>query len=232
MIELSPDSSILWQWKFITLNYTIIFTWLVMALLITISLWGTKNLKNDGKISKWQNILETIIFYLREQIRQIMGTKGDLYLPFLGTLFLFISLSNLLAIVPLYHPPTASLSTTAALAVSVYFAVPIFGILNQGLKSYLKHYTEPTILMLPFHILGELTRTLALAMRLFGNIMSEGLIASVLLVIVPLFFPVLLELLGLIIGQVQAYIFAVLATIYVASAIQVTTPKTLNNKEK
>lgn len=229
MIELSPDSSILWKWGFITINYTIVFTWLVMALLTIFSLIGTKNLKSEGNISKWQNILETIVFYLREQVRQTMGVKGDLYLPFLGTLFLFISLSNLLAIVPFYHPPTASLSTTAALAVSVYFAVPIFGILNQGIKNYLKHYVEPTILMLPFHILGELTRTLALSMRLFGNIMSEGLIASVVLLIVPLFFPILLEALGLIIGQVQAYIFAVLATIYIASAIQVTNPKKKEN---
>ena len=131
---------------------------------------------------------------------------------------LFISIANLLDIVPVYRTPTSSLSTTAALAICVFFAVPIYGVAKLGIADYLKHYIRPTILMLPFNIIGELSRTLAMAVRLFGNMMSETLLVAILISIVPLFIPVFLQLLGLLIGQVQAYIFAVLATVYIASA--------------
>jgi F-type H+-transporting ATPase subunit a len=131
---------------------------------------------------------------------------------------LFISVANLLDIVPGYRTPTSSLSTTVALALCVFFAVPIYGITRQGLVGYLRHYIEPTPLMLPFNIIGEISRTLAMAVRLFGNMMSETMLIAILLSIAPLFLPVLLQLLGLLIGQVQAYIFAVLATVYIVSA--------------
>ena len=157
---------------------------------------------------------------MREQIRQISQQDPGPYLPFIGTLFIFISFSNLLTIFPGYHPPTDSLSTTAALALCVLVAVPFFGIAQQGLRGYLSHYLKPTVLMLPFHILSELTRTLALAVRLFGNVMSGAMIGAILLAVVPLFFPLIMQLLELLIGQVQAFIFAVLATVYIASAAQ------------
>jgi len=144
--------------------------------------------------------------------------QPDQYIAFLGTLFLFISLSNLLAVIPYYESPAGSLSTAAALAVCVFFAVPIFGVAKQGLLSYLKHYLEPSPLMLPFNIIGEFSRTLALAVRLFGNVMSGSLIVGVLLSLAPLFVPLILQILELLIGQIQAYIFAALATIYIASA--------------
>jgi F-type H+-transporting ATPase subunit a len=140
-------------------------------------------------------------------------------LPFIGTLFLFISLSNLLGVVPFFESPTSSLSTTAALALCVFVAVPVFGIAQEGLRNYLKHYIEPTPIMAPFHIISEISRTFALAVRLFGNVMSGSLIAAILLMIVPLFVPVALKLLELLIGQIQAYIFAVLAMVYITSAI-------------
>jgi F-type H+-transporting ATPase subunit a len=152
------------------------------------------------------------------QIRDISQMAPDHYIPFSGTLFLFISIANLLDIVPGYRTPTSSLSTTAALAICVFFAVPIYGIGQAGIFGYLKHYAKPTVLMLPFHIIGEFSRTIALAVRLFGNMMSETMLIAILLSIAPLFLPVLLELLGLLIGQVQAYIFAVLATVYIVSA--------------
>lgn len=107
-----------------------------------------------------------------------------------------------------------------ALALCVLVAVPIYGIAQQGLRGYLRHYLSPTVLMLPFHILSEMTRTLALAVRLFGNVMSGAMIGAILLAVVPLFFPLIMQLLELLIGQVQAFIFAVLATVYIASATQ------------
>ena len=163
-------------------------------------------------------MLETIVSAIRKQIREITGRDPDDYLPFLGTLFLFISLSNFLAIVPGYQPPTGSLTTTSALAVCVFFAVPAFGIAKDGVGRYLRHYIRPSVFMLPFHVIGELSRTLALAVRLFGNVMSGTLIAGLLLSVAPLFLPVLMQALGLLIGQIQAYIFAILATVYIASA--------------
>jgi F-type H+-transporting ATPase subunit a len=190
-----------------------------MVLLVIISLLATRNISEDvTKISRLQNFLETIISYIRSQIKEITGQDPAPYIPFLGTLLLFISLANFLSIVPFYETPTGSLSTTTALALCVFFAVPIYGIMSQGILGYLKHYIKPTPLMLPFQIIGEVSRTLALAVRLFGNMMSGTLIVGILLSVTPLFIPIIMHALGLLIGQIQAYIFAVLATIYIASA--------------
>lgn len=218
MVELSPDDIVFWRWGVVSINETIVFTWAVMALLVFLAWVTTRRLSVEPPISRWQNLFETLIGYMDSQIRGIAQMSPDRYLPFSGTLFLFISVANLLDIVPGYRTPTSSLSTTAALAICVFFAVPIYGIAQGGIAGYLKHYTEPSILMLPFHIIGEFSRTIALAVRLFGNMMSESMLIAILLTIAPLFLPVLLELLGLLIGQVQAYIFAVLATVYIVSA--------------
>jgi F-type H+-transporting ATPase subunit a len=218
MVELSPDEVVFWRWGFVSINETIVFTWIVMALLVFIAWLSARRLSVNPPIPQMQNLIETIIDYMKRQIGEIAQMDPDRYLPFTGTLFLFISISNLLDIVPGYRTPTSSLSTTAALAICVFFAVPIYGISKRGLAGYLKHYTKPTLLMLPFNIIGELSRTLAMAVRLFGNMMSESMLIAILLSIAPLFLPVLLELLGLLIGQVQAYIFGVLATVYIASA--------------
>jgi len=125
---------------------------------------------------------------------------------------------NLLSVVPGWYTPTGSFSTTTALAICVFLAVPIYGVQKLGLLGYLKQYLRPTPLMAPFNIIGELSRTLALAVRLFGNVMSGGKIAAILLAITPLFVPVVMHALGLLTGVIQAYIFAILAMVYIASA--------------
>jgi F-type H+-transporting ATPase subunit a len=140
------------------------------------------------------------------------------YIPFLGTLFSFIASANLLTIVPGYEPPTGSLSTTAALALCVFIAVPVFGIRQRGWRGYLDSYLQPTAIMLPFNIISELSRSLALAVRLFGNMMSGAMILAILLTITPFLFPVAMSALGLLTGMVQAYIFSILATVYIAAA--------------
>ncbi|MFZ2375610.1 MAG: F0F1 ATP synthase subunit A [Methanothrix sp.] len=218
MVELSPDEVVFWQWGFVSINETILFTWVVMAILLLLGWLSTRHLSPEPPFSRSQNLLEILLGYMQSQIKEIAQMDPDRYLPFSGTLFLFISLANLLDVVPGYRTPTSSISTTAALAICVFFAVPIYGVAQSGIRGYLKHYAQPTILMLPFHIIGELSRTLALAVRLFGNMMSESMLMAILLTIAPLFLPVLLDLLGLLIGQVQAYIFAVLATVYIVSA--------------
>ena len=218
MIEISPDQIVYWSWRFVTLNATIVFSWAVMIVLLVVAMLGTRHLSSGPSVPRWQNILETLITFMRNQIREITQQDPDRYLPFIGTLFLFISISNLLHMVPGFHPPTGSLNTTGALAIAVFFAVPVFGMMEHGVGGYLRHFAQPSPIMIPFNIIGEFSRTLALAVRLFGNIMSMGMILSVLLSIIPFFVPVLFQVLGLLLGQLQAYIFAVLATVYIGAA--------------
>ncbi|MCU0735702.1 MAG: F0F1 ATP synthase subunit A [Methylotetracoccus sp.] len=217
-MKLSPDEAVLWYWGPIPINATIAFTWLVMAILVLGSYLVTRRLREEAEIPRWQNLLEILVNGMRDQIRSASRQEPGAYLPFVGTLFLFIAVANLLAVVPGYQAPTASLSTAVALAIAVMVAVPIFGIARQGLFAYLVEYLKPTVFMLPFNIIGEISRTIALAVRLYGNMMSGSVIGAILLGIVPFFFPILLQLLGLITGLVQAYIFAVLGMVYIASA--------------
>jgi F-type H+-transporting ATPase subunit a len=216
--QISPDQVVYWAWGFVQINATIIYTWLTMLILTGAAWLGTRNLTSKGKPSRWQNILEMFVSFLRREIREISHEKPDRYIALIGTLFLFIVVANLCAVVPGYLPPTASLSTTAALALCVFIAVPVYGIGSQGVKGYLREYIRPTPVMLPFNIIGELSRTLALAVRLFGNVMSTVKIGGILLALAPFFFPVVLNVLGLITGLIQAYIFAILAAVFIASA--------------
>jgi F-type H+-transporting ATPase subunit a len=219
-MTINPDEIILLQLGWFKINATIFFTWLII-LLTTIGSWlVTRNLTSEGPLTRWQNLLEVLVDGIKGQIREVSRQEPGPYLPFVGTLFLFIAISNILAIVPGYIPPTSSLSTTAALAISVFVAVPIFGIAGQGVLNYLKQYLQPTFFMLPFNIIGELSRTLALAVRLYGNMMSGTVIVAILLTITPLVFPVVMQALGLLTGLIQAYIFAILAMVYIASASQ------------
>lgn len=216
-MEITPDSIVFWQHGVFKLNATILFTWIVMGILALLAWLTTRRATSATRIPRWQNGLEAIIEFMRRQIAEMTPAGGERLLPFVGSLFLFISLSNLLAVVPRYHPPTGSLSTTSALAACVFVATPVFGVLQTGAGGYLRHFVTPTWIMLPFQVISEISRTVALALRLFGNVMSGTMVIAVLLMVVPLFAPVALHLLELLIGQVQAFIFAVLATAYVAS---------------
>lgn len=218
-MSITPDDIIYWQHGLVKLNATIVFTWIVMALLAGASWLVTRRLAETPAPGRWQNMLEAIIELLLGQIREISQQRTpQRYLPFIGTLFLFIVVANILDIVPGFEPPTGSLSTTVALALCVLVAVPLYGITQDGLGAYLKHYIQPTPLLLPFHVISEFSRALALAVRLFGNIMSGSILVAILLSITPLFFPIVMEVLGLITGVIQAYIFSVLAMVYIAAA--------------
>ncbi len=217
-MNISPDNIVLWQWDFFCISATIAFTWMVMLLLAGGSWLITRRLSTGVEIPRWQNLLEVLVTGIRDQIREMSRQEPGLYLPFVGTLFLFILTANLLAVVPGFIPPTGSLSTTTALAICVFVAVPLFGIAHEGPLNYLKHYIRPTPLMLPFNVIGEFTRTIALSVRLYGNIMSGTVIVGILLSLTPFFFPIIMQLLGLITGAIQAYIFAILAMVYIASA--------------
>ena len=225
-MHLSPDEVIFWENGVFKLNATIVTTWLIMLILTIGAKLITRNLSYDNlKISRWQSLLEVIVTVLKQQIAEVGLKQPEKYLGFLGTIFLFIATANLLTIFPFYEPPTGSLSTTAALAIGVFVAVPLFGIQEQGLRGFLKTYLEPTAIMLPFNLISELSRTLALAVRLFGNMMSGAMILSILLIITPFIFPLVMSLLGLLTGMVQAYIFTILATVYIAAAAETSEQK-------
>ena len=219
-MKLTPDQTIFWHHGFVTINLTLVTTWGLMLFMVIGSALITRKLKSSIKISRWQCVLEMIVTFINDQIKDIGLPSPEKYIGFIGTLFLFIGMSNLLIIIPWYTPPTSSLSTTAALALSVFLAVPFFGISTSGFFAYLKTYIKPTFIMLPFNIISELSRTLALAVRLFGNIMSGVIIVGILLSITPLFIPIVMKALGLLTGMVQAYIFGILATVYIAAAVQ------------
>ena len=224
-MHLSPDQIIFWQLGFFKLNATIAFTWALMLVLAGGSRLITRNLSTGLDRSRWQNLLEIVVTGIEKQIEDVGLSQPEKYLGFLGTLFLYIAAASLCTVIPGYQPPTASLSTTAALALCVFVAVPFFGIEEQGLGSYLRSYAKPTVIMLPFNIISELSRTLALAIRLFGNMMSGAMIVGILLTITPFIFPIVMTVLGLLTGMVQAYIFSILATVYIAAATRVRKPK-------
>ena len=219
-MRLSPDALIFWQHGFFRLNETIVTTWALMLLLCAGSWLVTRRLVSEGPVSRWQSFLEIIVTGIQAQIKEVGMAQPERYLSFLGTLFLFVAIASLCTIIPGYDPPTASLSTTVALALCVFIAVPLFGIQAEGLGTYLRSYIEPTPIMLPFNIISELSRTLALSVRLFGNMMSGAMIVGILLTITPFFFPIVMSVLGLLTGMVQAYIFSILAAVYIAAATE------------
>jgi F-type H+-transporting ATPase subunit a len=217
-MHLSPDQLVLWRYGFINLNATIVTTWGLMLVLSLSAMLITRRLQTELTISRWQCGLEIVVTTIVNQIEEAGLHQPEKYIGFLGTLFLFIAMAALATIIPGYEAPTGSLSTTAALAICVFVAVPFFVITEQGLRGYLDSYLKPTVIMLPFNIISELSRTLALAVRLFGNMMSGTMILAILLTIAPLIFPIVMSALGLLTGMVQAYIFSILATVYIAAA--------------
>ncbi|UJF16456.1 F0F1 ATP synthase subunit A [Jeotgalibaca sp. MA1X17-3] len=224
-MNIDPSQIVYFEWGFVRITATLVFTWLTMLILILVSFLITRTIKTGKKVSKGQNILEALIETINTQIKQISQEEPGRYLPFIGTLFIFILASNVLSIIPGFKPPTGSLNTTIALSLCVFLAVPFYGISDRGVIGYLKEYIKPTIIMLPFNIIGEISRTLSLAIRLYGNVMSSSVVVAILLGVIPLFFPIVIQALGLLTGIIQAYIFAILAIVYIASV-------TKNQKEK
>lgn len=208
----------------VPVTQVIIATWGVMAVLFIVAalIRMRLRLKDPGGV---QQVVESMLSWLSEEIRSIIRRDPEPFLPLVASLFIFILFCNLTSLVsgmvPKYSPPTADISTTAALATVVFLAVPFYGILITGTVNYLKTYIQPVWIMLPFNIISDLSRTLALAVRLFGNILSGQILFGVLLSLVPFVLPVGLMFLSLITGTIQAYIFTVLAIVYIGGAVKV-----------
>jgi F-type H+-transporting ATPase subunit a len=217
-MQLTPDETVVFSVYGLAVTATVVNTWIIMALLTGVSALVTRSLRPDVRPGRWRTALEVIVNGIVGQIAEITARRDPRILYFVGTLFLFIVTANLATVIPGFDTPTASLSTTVALALSVLVAVPLFGIGSRGLRGYLRSYVEPSPIMLPFNIIGEVSRGVSLAIRLYGNVMSGAVIAAILLGVAPFFFPVVMDMLGLLTGVIQAYIFAVLATVYISSA--------------
>jgi len=196
---------------------TVFYSLLVSGILIGLAVLVRLGLDRS---SSWAVAAEYLVEHLEGVMHDMSGANPRPYTPLVVTLALFIGVANLLGLVPGLHSPTADFSTTAALAIVVFVAVPFYGIRARGLWGYLSHYLEPSPLMLPLEIITELSRTLALAVRLFGNVMSEELVLAVLLIIAGVLVPVPIMMLAVLTGIVQAYIFSVLTMVYLSAALR------------
>lgn len=200
------------------ITQSIVTTWIIMLSLLIFSWLSTRKLSLQP--SGLQIVLEGVFSTMHDAVEEVLPTQVDLVYPFIATLWIFILISNLIGIIPGLHSPTADLSVTAALATIVFISVHWFGVRAEGLKNYLKHYIRPTPFMLPFHLISELSRTLALAIRLFGNIMSLELTALIVVMIAGILVPIPILMLHIIEAIIQSYIFGILALIYIAGGIQ------------
>ncbi len=194
----------------------VLTTWAIMAVLAIVSLLAFNRRQVVG--GALQTSLEIFVEAMLSQIRSIVGERSAAFAPLLMTLFIFIVCANVSAVLPGVKAPTAHLETPAALASIVFFSAHYFGIRAQGLAPYLRHYTRPSWIMTPLNVLAELTRTFSLMVRLFGNMMSHELVLTIIVVLAGLLVPIPFLVLGLLIGVIQAYIFTVLATVYIGAA--------------
>ncbi len=197
---------------------TVITTWFLMVVIIAICYFAKRYL--SLRPSVFQEVLEAIFEAIEKTIKDVLPIDPWLVVPVLGTLWILIGFSNLAGLIPGLTTPTADLNTTFAFAVISYSMTHVFGIATQGVKGYLSHYKEPTWILLPFHLIAEATRTVALAVRLFGNMLSGEMIAVILLGIAGLLVPIPFSLLHIVIGLIQAYIFGVLTLVFIAGGIR------------
>ncbi len=196
----------------------VITTWAIVGVLAGASYLATRRLSVEAP-GRLQSALEIVVETMSRQIRDTLHTPPERFVPLLGTLFVFLVVANLSSIVPGVDPPTAHFETPAALAAIVLVSTHYYGIRARGLRAHLAEYIKPNPLLLPLHVVSEITRTFSLTVRLFGNVMSHELVIGIVLALAGLLVPVPLMVLGVLIGIVQAYIFTILATVFVGAAI-------------
>ena len=215
--EIAPD--VVFTVGPLEVTSTVINTWAMMLLLGVGAYLIGRNLKlRPGLV---QNMLEWIVEAIEKLIREMVGVEDtSIFLPLVGTLAFFIGTANLIGLLPGLKSPTPDINTPLAMALVVLFSVPYFGIRTRGLWGYLKHYVEPIFLMLPIEIASEIARTFSLTFRLFGNILGEEIIISILFIVMPLFVPVPVMLFSIFTGLLQAYIFTLLTCVYIGGAVK------------
>ncbi len=223
MIASPLSAEVLFRMGPVPVTRPVVVTWGLMAVLTLACALATRRLRLDP--GRGQAVLELLVTSVQAQIRETLRTEPEPYLPFLATLFIFVASANLLSLVPGLEPPTAHLETDAALAIIVFFAVHFFGIRVRGLGGYLADFAKPTWIMAPLNLISEFTRTFSLMVRLFGNIMSGVFVIGIVLSLVGLFLPIPFMALDLLTGLIQAYIFTVLAMVFIGGAVEHARPK-------
>ncbi len=215
-MQITTDEIIYYQNGIFKINATILFSWIVMAILIIFSIFVKKNIKNkklnNKSISTLQVISELVIDFIEKQINSGTNIGTNIIFPFISTLFLFIILTNLISLLPFSSSPTGSLSTTVALAITTFIFAILIGIKEKGL-CFFKKYFEPIFIMAPINIVGDIAKVVSMSIRLYGNITSTSVVIAIILEITFLSvgFPVLINILSMISGIIQAYIFSTLA---------------------
>jgi F-type H+-transporting ATPase subunit a len=211
------ESAILFHAGFVPITRTVVTTWGLMTAL-TVACWvATRAFRVVP--GGWQAVIETFVLGIDEQIHALLDRDASPFLPLLGTLFIFLVAANLSGIVPGIKAPTASIETPAALASIVFLSVHFYGVWFQGFVPYLKGYLRPNPVLLPLNVLSEITRSFSLAVRLFGNIMSDELVIAIVLALAGLLVPIPFMAFAILVGLVQAYIFSVLAAVYIGGGI-------------
>ena len=236
-MKISPDEIVFYQIPVslfnrtfsIDINMTIVGTWGIMIFLFFFFRHITKDFNDSLQMTRLQNMVEVLVKFLREQIESIMKRKADPFICLIGSLFIFILVANWTALLPIpfivdkslewYMPPTSSISTTAGLSIVVMSSVIVYGMKKQGIFGYFKRFFEPIFILFPLNILSEISSGVSLAIRLYGNIMSGGLLAGILFVLAPFFLPGLINIYGLLAGTIQPYIFSVLAMVYISAGM-------------
>jgi F-type H+-transporting ATPase subunit a len=201
----------------VPISRAVVSTWIIMLVLVLVSWIATRRFRMDP--DRRQVMLEAIVMGIVEQIEAVVPTDGRRLLPLIGTLFLYLVVANLSGVLPGVEAPTATIETPAALAVIVFFAVHYYGVLAQGPLAYLASFAKPKLIMLPLNVLSELTRTFSMMVRLFGNVMSGEFVIAIVVALAGLFVPIPLMVLEVLVGVVQAYIFTVLATVFIGAAL-------------
>jgi len=219
---LTPE--ILWRLGPFAISSTVVTTWAVTVALALAAWLVGRRLRVEGP-GPVQTAVEGMVALARETVAAVLPDHVARVLPFIATLWAFLLTANLVGLIPGLHSPTRDLSATSALAILVFLSVHWYGIRAQGLRAYLDHYLKPFPLLLPFHLLGEVTRTVALAVRLFGNMMSLEMAAILILLLAGLLVPVPILMLHIVEALVQAYIFGMLALLYIAGGIQSQQPQ-------
>jgi F-type H+-transporting ATPase subunit a len=202
----------------VEITTTVVTTWVIMGLIWLFAWLVSRNLRIEP--GPLQTVIEGIVTTIENAISAVAPQHTQNIMPFIGSLWIYLVIANLSGLIPGAHSPTRDLSATAALAFLVFLSTHWFGIRIQGMNNYLRHYLKPSPVLLPFHIISEITRTIALAVRLFGNIMSLEMAALLILLVAGFLAPVPILMLHIVEALVQAYIFGMLALIYVAGSIQ------------
>ena len=210
-------STIVFHLGAVPITRPVLTTWIIMAVLAGSARWLTRDLREHPALR--QTVLETLVGTLRREIEQVMRRDAQPFLPLLATLFLFLTTANLVGVLPGLQAPTARIETPAALAAIVFLSVHYFGVRGRGFVGYLAGFAQPKLVMLPLNVISQVTRTFSLMIRLFGNIMSGEFLLALAVALAGLLVPIPLMALEFLVALVQAYIFTVLATVFIGAAV-------------